>query len=196
MRFRAYIAASLDGYVATPDGGVAWLEAFDAESYGYDEFIADIGTIVVGRATFDQVLGFPEWPYPGKDVFVLTSRPVDTPTPRTAVWTGSVEELVAHLRDASSPGGAAPGDASPGEASPGRDVWLLGGPKTIHAFRELGAVDTYEIFVLPVLLGDGIPLFERRFIAESLSLVRHRIFDDGAVELIYEPAQPGGQSGT
>ena len=78
-RIRLYIATSLDGYIATPDGDVAWLEPFHAGDYGYDDFLKGIGTLVMGRTTFDQVLGFGAWPYAGKRAIVLTSRPVETP---------------------------------------------------------------------------------------------------------------------
>ena len=68
-----------------------------------------------------------------------------------------------------------------------RDVWLLGGPKSIHAFRELSAVDTYEVYVMPVLLGDGIPLFRDRDAMTGLRLTNFHVFADGVVQLVYEP---------
>jgi dihydrofolate reductase len=172
MRFRAYIAASVDGFVATPDGGIAWLEQFNGEAYGYNAFIRQIDAIVIGRRTFDQALSFPDWPYVGKDVYVLTSRPLERESPRTRAWHDSPAKLAAHLR---------------GEALE-RDVWVLGGPKALHAFRELGVVDVYELFVLPMLLGDGIPLFERGLASASLRLTDQQVFADGVVQLVYEPA--------
>lgn len=183
MKFRVYIAASVDGYVASRDGSVAWLDSFQADSYGYDHFLSGIDTIVMGRTTYDQALGFGPWPYAGKHVFVLTTRPIQDPPPAVTAWHRSPAELAAHLRATVQDG----------------DVWLLGGPRTIHAFRALGAVDTYEIYVLPVLLGDGIPLFERTATLPSaaaepstapgdrLRLTDHHVFPDGAIELVYEP---------
>lgn len=171
MKFRAYIAMSVDGYVATEDGGVAWLEAFQAADYGYEAFIGEIAVIVTGRATFDQARGFGEWPYAGKRVVVLTSHPIDDPPPDTEAWHDGAEALAARLR-AEAPDG---------------DAWVLGGPKTIDAFRRAGAVDTYELYVMPVLLGAGIPMFGRNDAPSLLGLANSHAYPDGAVRLIYEP---------
>ena len=171
MRFRVYIAVSVDGYVASTDGSVAWLDAFQAESYGYDDFIRQIDAIVIGRTTIDQALGFGDWPYHGKNVYVLTSCSIETPPPQTIPWQDGAAKLIEHLRGMSLQ----------------RDVWLLGGPKSIHAFRELGAVDTYEVYVMPVLLGDGIPLFRDSDTTTGLRLTDFHVFADGVVRLVYEP---------
>ena len=171
MRLRVYIAVSVDGYVASTDGGVAWLDPFQAESYGYGDFIQQIDAIVIGRATFDQTLEFGDWPYHGKSTYVLTSRPIEAPPPQTIPWQDGAAKLVEHLRG----------------MFPQRDIWLLGGPMTIHAFRELGAVDAYELYVMPVLLGDGIPLFQASDSTTRLRLTDHHAFADGVVKLVYEP---------
>ena len=73
MRFRVYIAMSLDGYIATSDGGVEWLDPFLDEDYGYGTFIQEISHAVMGRVTYDHVRGVGEWPYPDLGVHVLTS---------------------------------------------------------------------------------------------------------------------------
>jgi dihydrofolate reductase len=172
MKFRVYIATSVDGFVAPPDGGVAWLEPYSGEGdpYGYQRFIAGIDAIVIGRTTFDQALTFPEWPYADKDVYVLTTRPLQGQHPRTLAWHGSPGELVTHLRGCA------------------RDVWLLGGPGSLQPFRELGAIDEFEIFVLPVLLGGGVALFPRGAHA-SLKLLDHTVYPDGVVRLVYAPVR-------
>ena len=170
MRFRVYIAVSLDGYVATPDGGVGWLGPFQNEEYGYTGFIEDISTIIMGRTTFEQVLGFGQWPYDGLRVFVLSSRSPDTLPADTSVWHSTPAALLTHLR----------------EKGPKGDVWLLGGPRTIHGFRELDAIDTYELFVMPILLGGGIPLFHTSELQRRLQL-RASEACDGVVRLFYEP---------
>lgn len=171
MKFRAYIAASLDGYVSTADGGVDWLEAFGTQDYGYDQFIAEVDDIVIGRRTFDQTLGFGEWPYAGKRVTVLTSRPVEDPPPGTTAWLQGPAALAARLRTV---------DTS-------RDVWVLGGPQTLQGFRDIGAVDSYDIFVMPVLLGDGVPLFPAGGGQEDLTLTGQETYSDGVVRVTYEP---------
>ena len=172
MKFRVYIAVSVDGYVASSDGSVAWLDSFnDEEGYGYDDLIQQIDAIVIGRTTFDQVLGFGDWPYPGKNVYVLTSRSIESPPPQTIPWHDGAAKLIEHLRGMSLQ----------------RDVWLLGGPESIHAFRELGAVDAYEVYVMPVLLGSGIPLFLDSDATTRLRLTDHHVYADGVVKLVYEP---------
>ena len=171
VRFCAYIAVSVDGYVASSDGGVAWLDSFQAESYGYDDFMQQIDAVVIGRTTFDQAMGFGELPYKGKSTFVLASRPIESPPPQTTAWQDGGAKLIAHLRGMSLQ----------------RDVWLFAGPKCNHAFRELGAVDTYELYVMPVLLGDGIPLFGCSNAKTLLRLTDNHVFSDGVVKLVYEP---------
>ena len=129
MRFHVYIAMSLDGYVATPNGDVQWLEPFNGCDYGYEKFIASIDTIVIGRVTYEQSLTFGEWPYKGNRVIVQSSRSLDNLPPDTELWEGTTAELVTHLR----------------ERPQGKDVWLIGGPRSIESFAELGAVDFYDM---------------------------------------------------
>lgn len=172
MDFRVYIAASIDGFVASADGNVDWLDAFhDPEGYGYDQFLQQIAAIVIGRTTFDQVLEFGPWPYPAIDTYVLTSRPIDDPPPQTVAWLDGAAALVEQLRS----------------MSPRGDVWILGGPKCIDAFRELGAIDLYEVYVMPVLVGAGISLFMKGG-TTSLRLVDSHVYADGVVKLVYTPA--------
>ena len=196
MLIRTHVGVSLDGFVATPDGLPAWdaMPTFGSGSYGNDEFSAQCDAVVIGRTSFDQ--GFseghwlPDWPYAGKQVYVLTSRPL----PATATEMGVVASrggpagLVGQLRGAGLAG----------------DVHVLGGSRTIQAFLELGALDRLGMVVLPVLLGKGIPLFpleiatfsseswaaSRAAPAEAVSrsplrLEGQRVFPDGAVELVY-----------
>ena len=171
--FHAYIAMSLDGYVATPNGDVQWLEPFNSYDYGYEKFIASIDTIVIGRVTYEQSLAFGEWPYKGNRVIVQSSRPLDNLPLDTELWEGTTAELVTYLR----------------ERPQGKAVWLIGGPRSIESFAELGAVDVYDVFVMPVLLGDGIPLFQVSTRQTRLKLVSSETYDNGVVRLVYEPVR-------
>lgn len=195
MQIRTYVGVSLDGFVATPDGLPAWeaVPTFSPGSHGYSEFMEQCDAVVMGRTSFDQ--GLPgwltNWPWPGKQVYVLTSSPLPATAPASVIASkGGPAGLVQQLRDA----GLA------------RDVQLLGGSRTIQAFLEIGAIDRLGLCVLPVLLGKGIPLFAieiTRFSSEAwatslaspsgtalrplLRLDRQRTFSDGAVELVYTP---------
>ena len=173
MSFYAYIAMSLDGYVATPNGDVQWLDPFNGCDYGYEKFIASIDTIVIGRVTYEQSLTFGEWPYKGNRVIVQSSRPLDNLPPDTELWEGTTAELVTHLR----------------ERPQGKDVWLIGGPRSIESFAELGVVDVYDVFVMPVLLGAGIPLFQTSARQTRLKLASSETYDNGVVRLVYEPVR-------
>jgi len=74
-RCAAFLAVSLDGFIARPDGGLDWLTPFQGE-HGYQAFFSTVDTLLIGRATWEVVQGFPEWPFAGKRVAVLTHRPL------------------------------------------------------------------------------------------------------------------------
>ncbi len=103
VAIRGFIAASLDGYIAASDGGIEWLKPFEKFDYGYDRFIAEIATVVMGRKTYDQLpaLGV-GWPYPGKPGIVVTSRPLASPPQGVVAWRDGVKSLIAHLRESSA----------------------------------------------------------------------------------------------
>jgi dihydrofolate reductase len=163
---RLYIAQSLDGYIATADGGIDWLAPFDAEDYGYAAFAAGLAAIVMGRATYEQARGFAEWPYPGKRVIVLTSAPLED-APDGVEGVADPDEIVDLLHDIDG------------------TVWLCGGAETVRAFLDRGAVDRIELYVIPVLLGDGIALFQPSNRADKLTLLDARTFGNGVVRLEY-----------
>jgi len=198
MLIRTHVGVSLDGFVATPDGLPAWdaMLTFGPGSHGNDEFSAQCAAVVIGRTSFDQ--GFevghwlPDWPYAGKQVYVLTSRPLPAKATEMGIVAsrGGPAGLVEQLRGAGLAG----------------DVQVLGGARTIQAFLEVGALDRLGMVVLPVLLGKGIPLFPLEIATFShetweaslaapneaaarppLRLEDQRVFPDGAVELVYRP---------
>lgn len=160
-----YVATSVDGYIATPDGAVDWLSQFHAagEDHGYTAFLETLGGIVMGRRTYDQVRGFGPWPYAELDCRVVTSRPLsDAPDRVTPV--PSAADAVAGWTD--------------------RRVWLVGGTTLLDGFRAARLVSEYHVFVMPVLLGAGVPLF-RAGPAASLRLVRVGALPSGIVEFRY-----------
>lgn len=175
LKASVFIATSLDGFIARPDGGLDWLPTDDVEDHGYNAFIASVDALVMGRNTFDTVLGFGGWHYGKKPVFVLTTRPLNAPLPAEAVietMAGSPEEIVAQL--------AARGC---------RHVYLDGGI-TIQRFLRAGLVQRLIITRVPVLIGAGIPLFGLLPHDITLQHVDTREFASGLVQSEY--SIPGG----
>lgn len=166
--FRLYLAVSVDGFIGPPDGSVDWLATYPAEEFGFPAFLETIGTIVMGRTSYDQTLQLGPWPFAGKQTIVLTSRPLDGPPPGVERWNGDVGLLATKLR-----------------TSPKGDIWLYGGARSVRPFLDLNLVDRLELFVIPVLLGDGIPLFERSTKRVPLELETAEPRTKGVLELVY-----------
>ena len=169
-----FIAASLDGYIARADGGLDWLAMVEraGEDYGYRDFLDAVDALVMGRRTYDSVLEFEVWPYPGKRCIVMTHAP---PAPRHGeeFASGAPASLLARL----------------GEQGV-RRLYVDGGA-LIRQFLAAGLVDDLTLSVIPVLLGSGIRLFEEDARARSsterkLRLVTARPFDSGLVQLCYQ----------
>ena len=177
MRIKARMGISADGYVATTDGTPSLVKAagfVPGQSHGYPEFIDGCDTVVMGRQTFLPALGAPRWPWGDMQVFVLTSRPLPAGTPDGVVTSaGGPAGLVEQLRSLAS----------------GGDVHLVGGPRTIQAVHQQGALDSLDVVVLPIVLGDGIPLWPCGTPPPRLRLLcEPRVFPDGSAELSYSTA--------
>lgn len=163
----AYVAVSLDGYIAGDDGKVAFLEDFGSEEYDFHGFLSTIDAVVMGSATYEQILGW-GWPYGALPGLILTSRDLD-----------SAEG--ASLTFSSEPTGEAIRSFAAGFKN---RTWVVGGGKVILDAMHAGAVDVLEIYVMPVALGSGVPLFPEPF-SGSLGLVESKAFSNGVVMLRY-----------
>ncbi len=144
MMVSVFIGTSVDGFIARPNGDLDFLPHGGGEPHGYDEFMAGIDALVIGRKTFETVLAFPAWPYGDKRVVVLSSQPLDL----SAAGGGVVEQM------AGSPAEIVAKLAARGV----RHVYVDGGI-TIQGFLRAGMVQRLIITRVPVLIGDGIPLF-------------------------------------
>ena len=158
-----YAAVSLDGFIATLDGGVAWLDPFNSPDLGYEQFLAGVGAVVLGRATYEQALTFGPWPYPGRRGLVVTSRPISALPPEVRAVT--LADLPAALREL--------------RTSVDNDTWIVGGGQTAAACLDAGLIDELELYLVPRLLRDGIPLLARR--PAALALRETRAFASGVV---------------
>lgn len=163
-----YIAVSLDGYIARPDGGLDWLArvAAEGEDYGYAAFFAGVDALVMGRNTHDTVLGFGQWPYVGKRCVVLTNRPA------------AAREGVEFF--AGEPGPLLDRLAQEGV----RRVYVDGGV-VIRQFLAAGLVDELTLSLIPIVLGSGIRLFTGGEPELGLTLVECRSWPTGLVQLRY-----------
>jgi len=143
MTVSVFIGTSLDGFIARANGDLDWLPAGGGEPHGYDEFIASVDALVIGRKTFEKVLSFEAWPYGDKRVVVLSSRPVDLSTAggRIEQMAGPPAEIVSRL------------------AASGAHHLYVDGGITIQGFLRAGLIQRFIITRVPVLIGDGIPLF-------------------------------------
>lgn len=170
---RTRMCVSLDGCVTTPDGWPVQLAfaAWSPEAFEFPRFQAECNAVLMGRTTFEPAIGAERWPWPGLDVFVLAShRPEGTPD--HVVVDSDPARLLEKVRDANR----------------GGDVHLVGGPRTIEAYRELGALDELGLIVLPMLTGDGLRLTPAIQSGAGLSLTGARPLPSGAVELRYAVA--------
>jgi dihydrofolate reductase len=166
-RISVYIAHSLDGYIADAGGSLDWLfAAAGTEDYGYDEFMAGIDGLAMGRGTWDFIADEPDLPFGGRPVFVFTGRPAK---PRDGVqfWSRTPQEAVADW-----------------EAAGITHVYLDGG-RLISDFLAAGYVDDLILTVMPVLLGDGSPLFHVVGRSTSLELLGSTPYPNGVVQLRY-----------
>jgi dihydrofolate reductase len=166
VRFAVFIATSLDGFIARPDGGLDWLKPFESEEHGYGAFSAVVDALVIGRGTYDTVLGFSEWPYAGKRVIVCTTRPA-RPTHGEELWSGAPRALAERL-----------------DRERVRRVYLDGGA-LIRSFLREDLVDELTLNIVPIILGAGLPLFASGLPELRLRLVEARSFPSGLVQLRY-----------
>lgn len=173
MQLCAFIAASLDGFIARADGALDWLPQPDpssAEDYGYQQFLASVDTVVLGRATFETVLGFGVWPYEGKRGVVLSHRPLSLPTsfhPKIDRLAGPPADIAATL-----------------QAQGTRSAYVDGG-RTLQGFLAAGLLDRLIVTRIPILLGAGLPLFGPLPRDLPLAHVQTRAFSSGCVQSEY-----------
>lgn len=177
MRCSVYIAISLDQFIARLNGELDWLPGSDgqssgesAEDYGYHTFISSVDTLVMGRNSFDQVLSFGSWPYGNLRVVVLTTRPIDLPESlqkSVELMSGSPQEIVEKLAQSGS-----------------KHLYVDGG-KTIQSFLASGCIDELILTTIPILIGEGIPLFGAIPHDISLTHLKTTSYPNGMVQSHY-----------
>jgi dihydrofolate reductase len=173
MKVSVFVGTSVDGFIARMNGDLDFLPVGGGEPHGYNEFIATVDVIVIGRKTFETVLGMSEWPYGDKRVMVLSSSPVDISRARGVVehMGGTAAEVVARL-----------------EESGVQHAYVDGGI-TIQRFLGAGLIQRLVITRVPVLIGEGIPLFGALPRDVKLRHVTTRHYPSGLVQSEYEVAE-------
>ena len=176
IKCSVYIATSVDGFIAKSDGDIDWLQrpeyaASEMAGLRYDDFIATVDTLVMGRNTFEKALSFSRWPYEGILVVVLTSREMIVPEPlqgKVSVKSGAPAQIVSQL------------------ASEGKTHLYIDGGITIQRFLEARLIHEITITRIPILLGGGIPLFGLTGIEQPLRLIEAVASENGFVQVRYE----------
>ena len=184
---RYYCAATLDGYIAESDDSLDWLLEYEGEfegadsdesQAGYDSFYEGIGALVMGSVTYEWVLAHGrDWAYAGKPTWVLSTRGLEQP---------EGEGIDVRVADAQVPDLIDEMLAVAGE----RDVWIVGGGNVASQFADHGLLDRVEVTIVPVVLGEGKPLFDRRLPGGPMQLIAARTFSSGMVGLTYEVRRP------
>ena len=166
-----YIAASLDGYIATSDGSVSWLDEFSDGSidYGFHEFFDTTDINILGATTYEQILGMDsQWPYQTK-TFVATKRELPKPDGADIEFhDSSVAELVERARSMAS-----------------KNIWLVGGASLAQSFLREGLLDELIITVMPLTLGDGIALFQKPGAKTRVKLLNMSTYDNSSYQVHY-----------
>ena len=175
-----YVASSLDGFIAESDDTLAWLLGYEGSYTGpeaepmkgaYERWYEGVGAVVMGSATYQFLLDeVDEWPYKNEPSWVLSSRTLPTfEGADIRIVDAPVPDLIDEMK------------AAAGE----RDLWVVGGGNVASQFADEGLLDELLVTVVPVVLGQGKPLFDRRLRGAPLELTGTRTFDNGMVELRY-----------
>jgi dihydrofolate reductase len=167
-----FIGTSVDGFIARPNGDLDFLPAGGGEPHGYAEFMETVDALVIGRKTYETVLAFDTWPYHEKPVFVLSTRPL-SPAPEGAVvehLSGDPADIVSQL-----------------DARGIKHIYVDGGI-TIQRFLRAGLIQRLIITRVPVLIGDGVPLFGSLPGDVRLEHIATRHYSSGLVQTEYRVA--------
>jgi len=167
-----YIATSADGYIARPDGGIDWLDRPQPKhNYGSDAFYKNIDTILWGRKTWSKgiEMGMKDsGPDPRIRNYVFSRRSRKSSASQVEFVREPIKPFAQRLR-----------------AQRGKNIWMMGGGEIIAAFLDAGEIDEFSIHVIPILIGEGIPLVQPRHRSIPLKLLSTKAFSDGVVHLNY-----------
>jgi len=171
MKLSVFCGVSVDGFLARPNHALDFLDAGGQEPHGFEEFYGSVDVVVIGRGTFEVVLTFGGWPYGKKSVVVLSSRPLDL----SSIQSGTVEQMSGE-----------PAEIATRLENRGFQHAYIDGGITIQRFLAAGLIDRMIVTRVPVLIGEGIPLFGPVPRDIELRHVATRSFPGGLVQSEYE----------
>ncbi len=160
-----YIAISLDGLIAGPDGEIDWLDVGGDDDYGYSEFYASVDTTLMGNTTYPITLTADEFPYPDTTNYVFTKRTLPPDTAHVRFISGDIAAFVQSLK-----------------TGPGKNIWLIGGGQINTVMLNAGLIDEMILTVFPVVLGEGIPLFAPGASRHAFKTVSCQTYDTGLMQ--------------
>ena len=170
-KFILYIACSLDGYIATSDDDLSFLDQVQktGEDYGYTDFISGVDTVILGRKTYDWVMDRVDvFPHTDKETYVIT-RTERSRSGNVVFYTGSLNELITGLKK-----------------KQGRNIFCDGGAEIVNAILREQLFDEIILSVIPILLGNGKRLFKNNRPEQDLDLLSVQQYDTGLVQLHYK----------
>lgn len=171
-KVKLYIAMSLNGKIARKGGEVDWLEAIPnptQNDYGYEDFYKSIDTTIMGKKTYDQIMSWGiDFPYSGKKNYVFTSNTKLKDTEHVRFVSENHLDLINKIKN-----------------EKGKDIWLIGGGNLNSLLIEENLIDEMIVFVMPILLPDGIALFDTFLTDKSIKLKSSKSYSSGVVELKY-----------
>ncbi len=171
-KIKLYIAVSLDGYIARPDGDLEWLTQFpnpDKTDYGYNELLATVDTVIMGGRTYRELLCMDIiWPYKGMDTCVISHHTWEEKE-NIRFITENIVETIVGLRE-----------------KVGKDIWLVGGGEVIKLLLNHDLVDEMQICHVPLILGEGIPLFPKTSKESDWKLTGSTTYASGIIKVEYQ----------
>jgi dihydrofolate reductase len=165
-----YIAMSLDGFIAGPNDNLSFLDSVqkEGEDYGYSEFISQVDSVIVGKRTYDTVIGMGyDFPHQDKDAWIIT-RTAQPTKGNVKFYSGDLNVLVEDLKQIS-----------------GKNIFVDGGAWVVNELLRHQLIDEIHLSIVPVLLGNGVRLFQGNYSADDFQLIDSKSYDTGLVKLIY-----------
>ena len=165
-----YIAMSLDGYIARQDGDIGWLSLVEqtVEDYGYSDFMAAVDTVILGRKTYDKVFSFGiGFPHADKECYVITRSEIPSKE-KITFYNKDLKELITTLK-----------------GKTGKNIFVDGGAEIVNELMKNNLIDEYIISIIPIMLGNGIRLFNNTRPENNLQLIDCKKFDSSLVQIHY-----------